>query len=118
MTMFKNLTPEQFHTRFATRENACCIFRKKMEGGLPCRKCGNGNYCQGRSPFSRRCTRCKHDESATPIPRFMAAISVCRMRFYLLLYFAISLISLPCLIAEVQYPADDLLEDEKKIALC
>lgn len=66
MTMFKNLTPEQFHTRFATREN-CLLYlsERKWKEGYRCRKCGNGNYCQGRSPFSRRCTRCKHDESAT-----------------------------------------------------
>lgn len=37
----------------------------KWEGGFVCRKCGNTNYCEGKSPASRRCTRCKTQESAT-----------------------------------------------------
>lgn len=30
-----------------------------------CKKCGHTNYCNGRKPYSRRCTRCKYDESPT-----------------------------------------------------
>jgi hypothetical protein len=30
-----------------------------------CKKCGNTNYCKGKQLFSRRCTRCKYDESPT-----------------------------------------------------
>lgn len=30
-----------------------------------CRKCGNTTYHKGRSPYSRRCNRCKYDESVT-----------------------------------------------------
>jgi predicted Zn-ribbon and HTH transcriptional regulator len=37
----------------------------KWANGFVCRKCGNDNYCQGKIPFSRRCTRCKNEESAT-----------------------------------------------------
>lgn len=37
----------------------------KWEGGFECRKCGHTNYCEGKSPSSRRCTRCKTEESAT-----------------------------------------------------
>jgi hypothetical protein len=36
----------------------------KWSGGYECRKCGNTNFCQGKSPHSRRCTRCKAEESA------------------------------------------------------
>ena len=36
----------------------------KWSGGFECRKCGNSNYCQGKTPHSRRCTRCKTEESA------------------------------------------------------
>jgi hypothetical protein len=35
----------------------------KWSNGFTCRRCGNTNYCQGKSPFSRRCTRCKTEES-------------------------------------------------------
>ena len=37
----------------------------KWEDGFVCRKCGHTNYCEGKSPSSRRCTRCKTEESAT-----------------------------------------------------
>lgn len=48
-------------------DEACLKFlaEEKWKTGFICRKCGHDNYCQGKSPFSRRCTRCKHDESAT-----------------------------------------------------
>ncbi len=37
----------------------------KWKDGFHCLKCGSTNYCSGKSPFSRRCTRCKKEESAT-----------------------------------------------------
>jgi hypothetical protein len=37
----------------------------KWEGGFICRNCGHTNYCEGKSPSSRRCTRCKKEESAS-----------------------------------------------------
>lgn len=30
-----------------------------------CRKCGNDKYCKGKKPFSRRCLKCRYDESPT-----------------------------------------------------
>lgn len=35
----------------------------KWKDGFRCRKCGNTHYCAGRKPYSRRCTRCKTEES-------------------------------------------------------
>ena len=48
-------------------EEKCLEFvaNEKWEKGFICRKCGHSNYCQGKKPFSRRCTRCKSEESAT-----------------------------------------------------
>jgi len=48
-------------------EEACLkiIADQKWAEGYKCRKCGNDNYCKGKTLFSRRCTRCKHEESAT-----------------------------------------------------
>jgi hypothetical protein len=48
-------------------EEACLklISDQKWAEGYTCRKCGNTNFCKGKTPYSRRCTRCKHDESAT-----------------------------------------------------
>lgn len=36
----------------------------KWKDGFICRKCGHTNFCEGKSPSSRRCTRCKSEESA------------------------------------------------------
>ncbi len=37
----------------------------KWKDGFICRKCGNTNFCSGKTPHSRRCTKCKTEESAT-----------------------------------------------------
>ncbi|GAB3823301.1 7TM diverse intracellular signaling domain-containing protein [Hymenobacter jeollabukensis] len=37
----------------------------KWAQGYHCRKCGHDNFCEGREPHSRRCTRCRYVESAT-----------------------------------------------------
>ncbi|HMM10916.1 MAG TPA: transposase [Bacteroidales bacterium] len=36
----------------------------KWRDGFICRKCGHTHYCKGKKPYSRRCTRCKTEESA------------------------------------------------------
>jgi hypothetical protein len=61
-----HLKPLEFELEFSTDEK-CLEFlaREKWKDGYKCRKCGHTNYCKGKTPFSRRCTRCKHDESAT-----------------------------------------------------
>lgn len=38
---------------------------EKWRDGFVCRKCGHSNFCRGKTPYSRRCTRCKGEESAT-----------------------------------------------------
>lgn len=38
---------------------------QKWKDGFVCRKCGHTHFCKGKKPFSRRCTRCKTEESAT-----------------------------------------------------
>ena len=59
------ITEKEFNETFNTEEK-CLEFlaNKKWRKGFICRKCGNTNFCVGKSPYSRRCTRCKHDESA------------------------------------------------------
>ena len=37
----------------------------KWKDGFVCLKCGSTNYCKGKTESSRRCTRCKKEESAT-----------------------------------------------------
>jgi len=40
------------------------IAEVKWKDGFTCRNCGHTNYCDGKTPSSRRCTRCKKEESA------------------------------------------------------
>lgn len=63
--IFSGIETEEFNRRF-TSEEACFEFlaMAKWQGGFECRKCGHTNFCKGKIPFSRRCTRCKHEESA------------------------------------------------------
>jgi uncharacterized protein YnzC (UPF0291/DUF896 family) len=62
----EQLTKEQLESLF-TNDTECFRFLAgiKWEKGFTCRKCGNTNYCEGKAPFSRRCTRCKTEESAS-----------------------------------------------------
>jgi len=61
----KELTEDQLNELFASDEK-CLEFlaEVKWEKGFICRKCGNKNYCPGKTPYSRRCTKCKTEESA------------------------------------------------------
>lgn len=64
--IFKVYTPESFAESFSTTDS-CLKFLSELKWrkGYECRKCGNSNYCTGKKPYSRRCTRCKHEESVT-----------------------------------------------------
>ncbi len=65
--IFNNeLTEEQLNHLFQSDEK-CFEFlaELKWNDGFTCRKCGNDNYCSGKTPYSRRCTKCKTEESAS-----------------------------------------------------
>ena len=64
--MYKQLDLKGFSVESASKDDCLkFIADKKWELGFICKKCGHTNYCKGKTPYSRRCTRCKHDESAT-----------------------------------------------------
>src|SRR5210317_2143865 len=57
---------EKFKEIIPDNETALAMLsEKKWAEGFTCLKCGSTNYCKGKSPSSRRCTRCKKEESAT-----------------------------------------------------
>jgi hypothetical protein len=66
LTIFDKINIQEFHTYFDDEEK-CLAFlaEEKWAEGYVCRHCGNTKYCAGKTPFSRRCTRCKKEESAT-----------------------------------------------------
>lgn len=61
----KELTHAQLEGLFNSDEK-CYEFlaELKWEKGFVCKKCANTNHCPGKTPFSRRCTKCKTEESA------------------------------------------------------
>jgi two-component system, sensor histidine kinase LadS len=63
---FKQISPVKLEA-ILLDEDQCLQFiaDEKWQGGYVCKKCGHNNYCTGKKPHSRRCTRCKHEESAT-----------------------------------------------------
>lgn len=66
-TMTKSdITQDQLAEMFISDEKTLEFLASiKWSDGFVCRKCGNTNYCDGKTPYSRRCTRCKNEESAT-----------------------------------------------------
>lgn len=64
--LFKNIDSATFNKMFST-EDKCLEYlaNEKWKKGYICKKCGNTNFCKGKTPYSRRCTKCKYDESAT-----------------------------------------------------
>lgn len=64
--LFQNISPLSFDTLF-DEEERCLEFlsNEKWKDGFTCRKCGNDSYYKGKTPYSRKCSRCKHEESVT-----------------------------------------------------
>jgi hypothetical protein len=60
------LDMDKFRETISSQEKCLEILANaKWAAGFVCRSCGDEKYCQGKSAFSRRCTRCKREESAT-----------------------------------------------------
>lgn len=57
---------------------------KWSEDTYRCKRCGYEKYCKGKKPYSRRCIKCKHDESPT------AGTMFDKCKFSLLLAFHIA----------------------------
>ncbi|NCB68465.1 MAG: hypothetical protein EOM47_06415 [Bacteroidia bacterium] len=66
MIFKEEISAQQAGELFADREKVMkFVADVKWEAGFVCRSCGHTNYCEGKTPHSRRCTRCKKEESAT-----------------------------------------------------
>jgi two-component system, sensor histidine kinase LadS len=62
----KNIDTNILETMFKD-DNKCLEYLSQLKwvNGFVCKKCSNDNYCDGKVPYSRRCTKCKNEESAT-----------------------------------------------------
>ena len=90
MLFKQEFTEEQLLVLFSNDENCLELLAEvKWKDGFVCRKCGNTNFCSGKTPHARRCTKCKTEESATtgtifhnckfPISKaFYIAYNVCK----------------------------------------
>lgn len=89
--IFKQELSKENLDRLFSDDEKCLEFlaESKWKEGFSCRKCGNANYCSGKTPFARRCTKCKTEESAAagtifhnckfPLHKaFYIAYTVCR----------------------------------------
>ena len=64
---FKGVNSIKFYNTFSTDED-CCRYLADIKWsvtGFLCKKCGHLKYYKGVKPFSRRCVKCKYDESPT-----------------------------------------------------
>jgi hypothetical protein len=63
--LFEGASLVDFDSRFSNDDECLKVLaEEKWKDGYVCRNCGNTNFCKGKTPHSRRCTRCKHEESA------------------------------------------------------
>ena len=65
--IFKGTSRLRFNNFFKSDKD-CYEYLSKMKWNgdtFICKRCGNTHHCKGHLPFSRRCTRCKYDESPT-----------------------------------------------------
>jgi hypothetical protein len=62
----KEVDFEEFSAMYPD-DDSCLKFlaEVKWHGPYACRKCGHVHYSPGKSPYSRRCSKCGYDESVT-----------------------------------------------------
>lgn len=64
--IFSGVNSIIFNQRFKNDEDCYrYVADIKWEAGYSCKKCGSEKYMPGVKPFSRRCLKCKYDESPT-----------------------------------------------------
>jgi hypothetical protein len=64
--VFSSMDINRFRETFDSGEKCLQILAEaKWKDGFECRKCGCRSFVKGKSSFSRRCSACKNEESAT-----------------------------------------------------
>lgn len=75
----------EFNKIYPDRET-CFKFLSELKwaNGYTCRKCGNSNYLSGHLPYSRRCTKCRYEESVIAYTIFQNTKIPITKSFYML----------------------------------
>lgn len=57
---------KSFEESFGSKSDCYAyLAEQKWVSGYECRRCKATKYIKGKQPFSRRCSKCGYDESAT-----------------------------------------------------
>ena len=65
-TQFIGVNSIKFHNTFSTEDDCYRYLSEiKWDKEYQCRKCGHTKFYKGVKPYSRRCMKCKYDESPT-----------------------------------------------------
>jgi len=85
--LFFSLTTEEFLHRYAT-EDDCIEFLSSLKwaNGFVCRKCGHNHFCDGNNQGSRRCTKCKTEETLKSNTIFQNCKLPLRTSMHMMLY--------------------------------
>ncbi|MFN3404040.1 MAG: 7TM diverse intracellular signaling domain-containing protein [Cytophagaceae bacterium] len=83
--LMKDVDFNEFSKIFPDK-NSCLRYLEelKWDNGYKCKKCNNSKWCQGKDIFSRRCTKCRYDESATAFTIFHRLKFPITKAFYML----------------------------------
>lgn len=81
----KELTFDEFTEVFRDKEDCLrALSQYKWKNGYSCAKCGNNQYSNGNTSYSRRCSRCGYQESPTTNTVFHGVKFPLRKAFYIL----------------------------------
>ncbi|MCR6642970.1 MAG: transposase [Sporocytophaga sp.] len=82
--MLKDVTLEEFQKIYPDEESCFKYLSEiKWTKGYSCKKCGNKNSSAGKTPYSKRCTKCGYDESVTTYTIFHNSKLPITQTFYL-----------------------------------
>jgi hypothetical protein len=86
--MLKGVDFEEF-SKIYPDEESCYKFLSelKWKDDYICKKCGYNNFCEGQTVFSKRCTKCRYDESPTAYTIFQGIKFPITKAFYILFLF-------------------------------
>ncbi|MBW4888569.1 chromosome partitioning protein ParA [Mucilaginibacter sp. HMF5004] len=83
--MSQDVDFEEFSKIYPDRESCFKYLSElKWEHSYTCRKCGNNNYLSGHLPYSRRCTKCRYEESVIAYTIFQNTKIPITKSFYML----------------------------------
>ncbi len=83
--MSQDVDFEEFSKIYPDRETCYKYLSDlKWNTGYHCRKCGNNHYSDGQLPYSRRCTKCRYEESVINNTIFQNSRIPINKAFYML----------------------------------